>query len=96
MIPAECTDRVNDPVHLLQLHAVHRLVHFIEICLDLGIVHLICLVVGFIEESQDGLATIHVWRVIRQQGFELVEKRFQGNTSQKIWVMLTWKTIIYK
>ena len=50
MIPAQGTDRVDDSVHLPQLHAVHGLVQGIEICLDLLIVQIIDLVIGFIQE----------------------------------------------
>ena len=89
VIPAEGADRVNDPIHILQLHAVHGLVQGIEVCLDLGILHGIHLGVGFVKKRQDRIATAEVRRIFCQAGFELVEIGFHGNTSRSIWVMLT-------
>ena len=88
MIPAESTDRVNDPIHFPQFHAVHGLVQGIEVGLDLPVVHRIHLGIGFVKKCQDRITVAEVWRIVCQAGFELVEIGFQGNTPRKIWVML--------
>ena len=66
MIPAEGADGVDDPVHLAQLHAVHPLVQFVEVRLDLGTVHGVDFVVGFIEQSQGGRTVAEVGRILRK------------------------------
>ena len=55
MVTAEGGDWIHDFVHLPQRHAVHQLVQFVEILLDLVIVHQIDFIVGFVEHIQDEL-----------------------------------------
>lgn len=66
VVTAEGADRVDDPVHLAQLHAVHPLVQFVEVRLDLGTVHGVDFVVGFIEQSQGGRTVAEVGRILRK------------------------------
>ena len=96
MIPAEGTDRVNDPIHILQFHAVHGLVQGIEVGLYLPVVHRIHLGVGFVKKGQDRITAAEVWRIVCQAGFELVEIGFHGNTYRKIWVLLPLRCRSFK
>ena len=89
VITAEGADWIDDPIHILQFHAVHGLVQGIKVGLDLSVVHRIHLSVGFVKKGQNRIAAAKVWRIVCQAGFELVEIGFHGNTSRSIWVMLT-------
>ena len=64
MIPAEPTHRVDDPIHLPQLHAIHQAVELIEIFLYLPVIIWIAFVVAFVEHGQRGL-TIPIIRYMR-------------------------------
>jgi hypothetical protein len=96
VIPAEFADWIDDLIHFPQGHSVHLLVEFIEVCLDLFVVIRIDFAVAFVEHGQDGVGIAEVeWMGfdVRFYGFQI---SFQGNTSQKIWVMLHWKRADYK
>lgn len=55
MVTAEGADWIHDLIHLPEWHAIHQLVQFMEVLLDLVIVHQIDFVVGFVEHIQNGL-----------------------------------------
>ena len=55
MLPAEGAEGIDDPVHVLQGHAVHGLVQVIKICLDLFVVGGAALVVALIQHIQNGI-----------------------------------------
>ena len=71
MIPAQLTDRVDNLIHLLQGHAVHLPVEFVEVFLDLFVVIGIVLVVALIEHGQNRLTIAVV-------GWVLLDVCFQG------------------
>jgi len=85
MIPAESTDGIDDPIHLLQLHAVHRLVQRIEICLDLVVIRGVNCVVGFVEKCQDGVGIAEFRWVLSDVFFQRFEVFFHYHHLQKCW-----------
>ena len=46
MVTAEDADRIYDPIHLPERHAVHQFVKLVEILFDLVIIHQIDFAVG--------------------------------------------------
>ena len=58
VVAAEGADRIHDFVHLPERHAIHQLIQFMEILLDLVIIHQIDFVVGFVEHVQNGLGRL--------------------------------------
>lgn len=63
VIPEDGTDRIENLIHLPQVHAVHRPVQFAEVFLNSVVVHSVDLAVGFVEKLQNGFAAVKVWRV---------------------------------
>ena len=96
MIPAEFADWVYDFIHLLQGHTVHLLIELIEVCLYLLIIVGIMFVVALVEHVQDRLTIPEIRWMLCNIGFQSIKISFQGNTSQKFWVMLPWKMGNYK
>ena len=88
MIPAEFTDRVNDLIHLPERHPIHLPVELVEVRTDLFVVIGIVFVVALVEHGEDRLAIAAVGWIGFYVGFQKFKIRFQGNTSQKFWVML--------
>jgi len=72
MIPAELADRVDDPIHLLQGHAVHLPVEFVEVFLDLFIVVGVVLVVALVEHGQNRLTVAVAGWMLHNVGFQSV------------------------
>jgi len=96
MIPAEFTDRVDDLVHLSQGHPIHLLVEYVEVGFYLLVVVGIIFIVAFVEHGQNGLPIAVVWWMGFDIGFQCFKICFQGNTSQKFWVILPWRVENYK
>ena len=69
MIPAEGTDRVNDPVHLPQGHTIHSLIQCVEICFDFIVVHGIGFAVCLVKKAKDGIRISWIQWVRRQGGY---------------------------
>ena len=90
MITAQGTNRVDDPVHLPQFHAVHGLVQGIEVFLDLFVVHFVDLVVGLVQKSQNGVTIPEVQRVFLYLLFQLLDIWIHGHTPPKVCGMLAW------
>ena len=63
VIPAECTQGINDSVHLLQGHPVHSRIEGVEVSLNLCIIHVLNLAVGFIKQRQNGIAVAKIRRI---------------------------------
>ena len=55
VVTAEGADRVDDPIHLLQGHAVHSLAQHLEVRADLFVVVGVVRVVAFVEHGQNGV-----------------------------------------
>jgi transposase len=60
----------------------------VEACTDLLVVIGIVFVVAFVEHGEDRLTVPEVRWMGFDVGFQKFKIRFQGNTSQKFWVML--------
>ena len=56
MISTQNTYRVDDLIHLPQVHAVHLPVEFVEVLFDSTIVHPVGFSVGFVEQCQHRIA----------------------------------------
>ena len=69
VIPAEPTDRIDDPIHIPQLHTVHQLVQFMEIIFDLGIIQAVTFAVSFVQHSKYRISVTEVGLVIRDDSF---------------------------
>ena len=76
--------------------SVHLLIELIEVCLYLLIIVGIMFVVALVEHGQDRLPISKIWWVGFNVRFYCFQISFQGNTSQKFWVMLPWKRVNYK
>ena len=96
MVTAQFADWIDDLIHLPKRHPIHLLVELIEICLYLLVVIGIVFVMALIEHSQNRLSIPEIRWMGFDLGFQGLKKCFQGNTSQRIWVMLPWKTANYK
>lgn len=81
MVPAKAADRVQDPVHLPEGHAVHLLIKLVEVLFDSAVVHGVDLGVGFVEHGQNGLAA--AGRMGVDVGSEGCVKVSQGKHLQK-------------
>ena len=55
MIPAEPAYRVDDPIHLPQLHAVHQAIEFIEVLIYLLVIIWIAFIMAFVKYGQHRL-----------------------------------------
>ena len=55
VVTAEGADWIDNLIHLPERHAIHQLIQFMEILLDLVIIHQVDFIVGFVEHSEDGL-----------------------------------------
>jgi len=91
MVPAQCTHRVDDPVHVPQFHAVHLSVEFVEVLLDGSIVHPVGFRVSFVEQCQYRIAVSEVWRIFCDIASQFFKVLFQINHLQSV-VMLTLKS----
>ena len=84
MIPAELTDRVDDPIHLLERHSIHLLVEFIEVCANLLIIIGIVFIVALVEHGQDRISVTEVWRIFCDVGSQFLKIDFQINHLQSV------------
>ena len=66
MVTAESADWIHDFVHLSERHTVHPLIELVKILLDVGIVHWVRFVVGFVEHGEDAVTLSEV----RGMGFQ--------------------------
>ena len=69
VVPAELTDRINNLVHITQVHTVHQLVQFMEIIFDLGIVQAVAFAVSFVQHGKYRISGIETWQNIRDDSF---------------------------
>ena len=81
VVTAEGADWIDDSVHLPQWHAVHQFVQFVEILLDLVVVHQIDFVVCFVEHIQDGLGRLIRELLFCQVASQLLNVSFHDGTS---------------
>ena len=64
IVPAKGADGIHNRVHLPQGHSVHCLVQFMKTSFDVVTVHVVCIVVRFIQKGQDGISIAKVRRYI--------------------------------
>ena len=84
VVTAEGTERIQDGIHLPEGHAVHGLVEGMEVRLGLCVVHVVDLVVGFVETSQDGITVAEVWRILCDKGSQLLKVVFHISHLQSV------------
>ena len=82
------TDRIDDLIHLSYGHLIHLLVQLIEVRADLFVVVGIVFVVTFVEHGEDRLTDLEVRWMGFNVKFQCFNNSFQGNITQKFWVML--------
>ena len=64
MDPTERTNRIQNPVHLVQFHTVHLAVQFFKGCLDLGIFHLVAFAISLVQHSKHRIPVADVRLVL--------------------------------
>ena len=60
VIPTQGTNRIDDLIHLLQGFAVHMLIEFPKVCLDLLVLEAAIFVISIVQHLQDALGVIGV------------------------------------
>ena len=91
MVTAQPANRVDDLIHLPQLHSVHLPIQFVEVFPDRSIIHLVGISVGFVEQCQYRFTVSEVWRIFCDMGSQSLEIVIQANHLQSV-VMLTLKS----
>ena len=72
MIPTQGTDRIDDLIHLRQGFAVHALVEFLKVSLDLFILEAAIFVISIVQHLQDALGIVGVL------GLQVIQLRLEG------------------
>ena len=62
MFPAEGTHRIEDLVHFVEVFAVHGLVQGVESSLDVRVVQVVKVGIGFIQQRKNSVAGAEVGR----------------------------------
>ena len=70
MIPAKRTDRINDPIHLPQIHAVHLSVQFFKVRFGLGIIQSVILAICLIQQRQHRVPIPKIGHIPRNMLFQ--------------------------
>ena len=70
MLPIMQTDRVPLP----QGYSIHCLVQFPETCFNLIIIHVVCIIVCFVQKGQDGIAIAKIRRFIGDIAVKIINK----------------------
>ena len=78
VVPAKGADGIHNRVHLPQGHSAHCLVQFMETSLDLVTVHVVCIVVRFIQKGQDGISIAKVRRFRRNSRHLVLRQGARG------------------
>ena len=73
MIPAERTDRVDNPVHFSQGHSVQQTIQLSEIRFDLSIVYAVHILVSLIQQRKEGFAIPQIQLVGCHIGFKCLD-----------------------
>ena len=95
MIPTQSTHRVDDLIHLPQIHAVHLSVQFVKVLFEASVIHFVGFSIGFVEQYQYGFSVTEILWIFCDIGSQLFKVSFQVNHLQSV-VMLTLSALNYK
>ena len=85
MISTQGAHGIQDLVHLPEVFDVHGFVQVEEVLLDLVVVQVVQVGIGFVEQGQDGVGVAEVGR-----GFSRVESRFSIKGFIEMPLNLVW------